>query len=99
VVIRMKRFRDRILPGVLFCVSAALAFGGCERGDPQAAAAPSPAAAEGISLRFPGRDPMLRWDAAGNLHVLYVEEREGGGGVAYRRLGREPAGRGVHLPR
>ncbi len=45
-----------------------------------------------LDASFPGRDPRLRWDGAGNLHVVYVEDRAGGAAVRYRRLGAEPAG-------
>jgi hypothetical protein len=35
---------------------------------------------------------MLRWDPAGNLHLIYVEDRDGGAAVLYRRLGSQPFG-------
>jgi len=34
----------------------------------------------------------MRWDDAGNLHVVYVEEGPKGAAVLYRRLGAQPAG-------
>ncbi len=86
----MKHFRDR-LPRSIVCGFGLLAFGACEARGPQTSAAPSPAAAEGISIS-PGRDPMLRWDPSGNLHVIYVEDRTGGAAVLVRRLGLQPAG-------
>ena len=45
-----------------------------------------------LSESFPGRDPMLRWGAGGDLHVIYVKDPAAGGGVAYRRFGSRPAG-------
>ncbi len=41
---------------------------------------------------LPGRDPQLRWDERGNLHLLAVEEGAGRNKIVYRRLGHEPAG-------
>ena len=48
-----------------------------------------------VPASFPGRDATLRWDGAGSLHVLYVEDGEDGANgarVAYRRLGAAPGG-------
>ena len=45
-----------------------------------------------IQASFPGRDPVLRWDRQGGLHVAYVEDRPEGAAVVYRRLGSSPAG-------
>jgi len=52
----------------------------------------SPAAASSFQASFPGRDPALQWDAAGNLHAVYVEERGEEAAVWYRRLGASPSG-------
>ncbi len=41
----------------------------------------------GLQASFPGRDPSLRKEADGTLHVAYVEEGPGGPAVFYRRLG------------
>ncbi len=78
------------LPAVL------LALMGCGGDRPPASppappAAPAPAAGTLVET-FPGRDPALRWDASGNLHVVYVEDREGGAALRYRRIGGSPAG-------
>jgi hypothetical protein len=56
-----------------------------------AAAAPA-AALPSFQAAFPGRDPALQWDAAGNLHVVYIEEQGEEAAVWYRRLGASPAG-------
>jgi hypothetical protein len=45
-----------------------------------------------VQASFPGRDPALQWDSAGNLHALYVDEQNGEAAVWYRRLGASPAG-------
>lgn len=45
-----------------------------------------------VSASFEGRDPTIRWDSSGGLDVVYVEERQAGPVVAYRRLGSGPAG-------
>lgn len=45
-----------------------------------------------VSASFEGRDPTIRWDSSGGLDVVYVEERQAGPVVVYRRLGSEPAG-------
>jgi hypothetical protein len=50
------------------------------------------ACGRGEVASFAGRDPRLLWDAAGRLHVVYVENRAEGPAVFYRRLGPEPAG-------
>ena len=42
--------------------------------------------------RSRGGTPPLQWDAAGNLHAVYVEEQGGEAAVWYRRLGASPAG-------
>jgi hypothetical protein len=47
---------------------------------------------DAVRASFSGRDPGLRWDREGGLHVVYVEERPEGAAVVYRRLGRSPAG-------
>ncbi|HEV2853771.1 MAG TPA: sialidase family protein [Thermoanaerobaculia bacterium] len=57
-----------------------------------AAQAPAPSASQPFPASFPGRDPNLRWDASGNLHLVYVEDRPGGPAVLYRRLGADAAG-------
>jgi hypothetical protein len=72
-------------PGALSLLLGLLALTGCRGVET------SPPASN-IDVSFPGRDPRLRWDAAGNLHVIYVEDRPGGAAVLYRRLGAEPAG-------
>lgn len=41
----------------------------------------------GLRASFPGRDPSLRMEAGGTLHVAYVDEQPGGPAVFYRRLG------------
>ena len=41
----------------------------------------------GLQASFPGRDPSLRKEADGTLHVAYVAEGEGRPAVFYRRLG------------
>jgi hypothetical protein len=41
----------------------------------------------GLRAEFPGRDPSLRREADGTLHVAYVQEQPGGPAVFYRRLG------------
>jgi hypothetical protein len=56
------------------------------------AAAAAAAGSSSFQAAFPGRDPALQWDAAGNLHAVYVEERDGEAAVWYRRLGAAPAG-------
>jgi hypothetical protein len=76
--------RSRLLLGF-----ALLTFG-CEARDPQSSVSSPAASPPGLSARFAGRDPMLRWDSTGNLHVIYVEDRAGGNAVLYRRLGPEP---------
>jgi len=65
------------------------ALPGCGREAPPVVPA---AASSALQASFPGRDPALRRDAAGNLHVVYVEDREGGAVLSYRRLGADPAG-------
>jgi len=65
---------------VRFLVLALLALLGCG-GEP-----PS------LRTSFAGRDPVLRWDRNGALHVVYVEDRPEGAAVVYRRLGSSPAG-------
>ncbi len=45
-----------------------------------------------LRVSFPGRDPVLRWDPQGELHVAYVEDGPQGAAVVYRRLGSSPAG-------
>lgn len=47
---------------------------------------------EALRAGFSGRDPNLRWDGAGHLHVIYVEGQEDAARVVYRRLGPEPLG-------
>lgn len=58
--------------------AAILVFSGCHR-------AP-------VAASFDGRDPTLRWDEAGGLDVVYVEDRQKGAAVVYRRLGSGQAG-------
>jgi len=41
----------------------------------------------GLQASFPGRDPSLRKEADGTLHIAYVDEAPGGPAVFYRRLG------------
>jgi hypothetical protein len=73
--------RRDILPGILALVCAGvLGLAGCAR---------PPAA---VSASFAGRDPVLRWDPSGDLHVVYVEDRQEGARILYRRLGSSPAG-------
>ncbi|HEX3131017.1 MAG TPA: sialidase family protein [Thermoanaerobaculia bacterium] len=45
-----------------------------------------------VSSSFEGRDPTIRWDSSGGLDVVYVENRQAGPVVVYRRLGSAPAG-------
>jgi hypothetical protein len=56
------------------------------------AAAPPAVAVPSFQASFPGRDPAVQWDAAGNLHAVYIEEQGGEAAVWYRRLGASPAG-------
>lgn len=75
---------------VFLSLSGALA--GCQKpaaieAKPAESAKPAPLAAS-----FPGRDPSLRWDAAGNLQVLYVVDGKDGAEIVYRRLGTDAAG-------
>lgn len=59
-----------------------------------ASPATSSSASPALRATFPGHDATLRWDAAGNLHVLSVEEGADGARVVHRRLG--PAASGPH---
>lgn len=76
----MTRLRKTLGTGILL-----LGLLGCGGGE-------TPSPVSHLDASFPGRDPQLRWDAAGNLHVIYVEDRPGGAAVLYRRLGAKPAG-------
>lgn len=79
------------LSRALLCLLSIAPFGplGLRGESPPPAAAPRPA---GLQAHFPGRDPKLRWDRAGNLHLIYVEDRPAGAAVVYRRLGPDPFG-------
>jgi len=49
-----------------------------------------PAPPAPVSEEFPGRDPSIRWDSAGRLHVVYVRDAEGRDPwLEYRRLAPE----------
>jgi hypothetical protein len=79
---------------VVLFLSGALA--GCQKSTAEAKLA-SPASASvsagaPLAASFPGRDPSLRWDSAGNLQVLYVVDGKDGAEIVYRRLGAEPLG-------
>jgi hypothetical protein len=56
---------------------------GCGAGD-------DVATPHGLHASFPGRDPSLRREADGTLHVAYVQEQPDGPAVFYRRLGPHP---------
>jgi hypothetical protein len=60
------------------------------------AAAPRPAGKSGpppaVELRFPGHEPAVRWDEAGNLHMVFVRETGNSERLYYARGGSNPAG-------
>lgn len=81
---------SRLLPAIV--LPALLALLGCG-GEPSAPSPTTTAPADGsVRVSFPGRDPGLRWDGEGGLHVAYIEDRPEGAAVVYRRLGSSPAG-------
>jgi hypothetical protein len=81
------RHRHHVLPVLLL---AAPWLGACADGEAVGTAAPAPAAP--VSFTLDGRDPTLRFDATGGLHVLYVDETGDDPRVAYYRHGTEPFG-------
>ncbi|HWM92867.1 MAG TPA: sialidase family protein [Thermoanaerobaculia bacterium] len=81
---------SRLLPPSLLL--ALLALLGCGGEPPAPSSTPTARKDDPVRDSFPGRDPGLRWDGQGGLHVAYVEERPEGAAVVYRRLGSSPAG-------
>jgi len=69
-----------------------LAFLGCRRDEAPPVRSQTSSAPPPVLASFPGHDVRLRWDGAGNLHVVYVEDRPGGDAIVYRRLGPRAAG-------
>lgn len=65
---------------LVFAAGSLLAMLGCGAGEDLATP-------RGLQASFPGRDPSLRKEADGTLHIAYVDERPGGPAVFYRRLG------------
>lgn len=73
--------------GLLAVGALSLLPGACRPVDVHVHSAPA-----ALRAGFSGRDPSLRWDGAGHLHVIYVDGQGDGARVLYRRFGAEPAG-------
>lgn len=71
----MDRMKIRFLPGAVVALGLAL-LGSVACTAPEPVEPPAESALEAIELELPGRDPKLRWDSEGRLHLVYVEDGE-----------------------
>jgi hypothetical protein len=88
----MKNSRRLTVPFHVLSCLVLLAFPGCRQGEAPPARSAASSDRPPLLSSFPGHDAKMRWDGAGNLHVIYVEDRPGGDAIVYRRLGPRAAG-------